>query len=55
MRVSRENDRIVLRFAPFEARLMRRIFATIARYYQMKFDGRLRFGADDRGANARVD
>jgi hypothetical protein len=36
MRAKRENDRIILRFGPLEARLLRRIFATIARYYQMK-------------------
>jgi hypothetical protein len=36
MKAERENDRIILRFGSFEARLLRRIFATIARYYQMK-------------------
>jgi hypothetical protein len=36
MKAARENDRIMLRFAPFEARLLRRIFATIARHYEMK-------------------
>ncbi|HMJ64022.1 MAG TPA: hypothetical protein VK615_01635 [Candidatus Binatia bacterium] len=36
MKAVRENDRIVLRCSPLEARLLRRVFATIARHYEVK-------------------
>jgi hypothetical protein len=36
MRAARQNDRIILRFAPGEAQLLRRIFNSIIRHYALK-------------------
>jgi hypothetical protein len=36
MKAARQNDRILLRFAPMEARLLSRVFGSIIRQYAMK-------------------
>src|SRR5215204_1539392 len=38
MRAARQNDRIILRFAPGDGEVLRRIFNSIIRYYRMKPD-----------------
>jgi hypothetical protein len=36
MRAARQNDRIILRFAPGDGEVLRRVFNSIIRYYRMK-------------------
>jgi hypothetical protein len=36
MKAARQNDRIILRFAPMEARMLSRVFSAIVRQYEMK-------------------
>lgn len=36
MKAARQNDRIILRFAPLEARLLSRVFGSIIRQYALK-------------------